>query len=1082
MTATYCARAGCVHLQSRHVDGSGKCCVKPVGHCPAFLAEPVPDPSPSGQAVSESGAVASEVAGRSEVVIGGDPSPPTPPAFVLVGGAGESDVGASSEPVRGTPSVTTKSVVKGTFTRSEMPPAGSAVSYPTVQVFWSDCELTQGVRSRAPIETVLNTAVSRGYAGVRLRLMMGRYAPNWAKALGSGPVTYVEPQGGATATIPDLWDTAFQTAAANFWAWVAAEFDDDPRLLAVFTTGAMTYYGEPCIRGAQNATTRANLVAAGYTIADDLALQRRAIDWMSGFVKTPVGLSYNPMQEIDSPSAWHSSVSDMADLMDYHMAACGDRTILQNNSIRASYISSPPPMYAELISRSATVNTQYQVAGAANIGSPIDTAFAETMDWACSYLGASGVELVNGYANYATDTQIRNWDACLRGNGPAGGTARVQELGGAASTEVAGRTETVLASVGGGKIPVVAGTWVLQQVASAAAVRNYETKFNGVLSHPGITGLSIRVPWNKLEPSNGVYDFSAFDEAKRIADNAGKPLAVRFMCGQNTPTFHMGRTYIATGTDIHGNSWTATLPCPFNTDGSPNMTFETGWFALADALYAWCIANGVQFYHAGWWGGRWAELYLDDQQGLTGYTYAATRDAHFDLLDYVNTNFAAADFYVEFPISGFDGGTTIRQDVANRMKANNPNYGFIQSNNIDESTVLAAYAPPPRRGWQMLDQIGYTNWDHIYAECFGGGEYLEIYTNSFFAGNVTGLYADAAKYSGSAPVSRVQAVGGAVEADSAGSADPVLASTGSGFDTMILAQGRTLSSNIPTILSHAGVVGVSHAFPWTLIEPHAGVYDFSWLDAGLAVARSKGRGYAPRFRTGLQTPTFHMGRTWTPTDGPGAGKPCPMPVETDGSPNATFLAGFIALLDALGAWCDANLGSHPADGPLHGGWFGSGSSELFVDDHLFTLAGATDANVLAAHVALLDAIVAAPTSMRVELPISGLQAGAHLTFLQNGLYTVMSGETNFWTQRNGFSDGGTGAWKEGAGPPPHGLQMIKAFRVSDGLPFNWDNVYTHAVNSFTSNPSGDRGFLEVYEQSFTGSGSASLYTNAASHA
>jgi len=303
-----------------------------------------------------------------------------------------------------------------------------------------------------------------------------------------------------------------------------------------------------------------------------------------------------------------------------------------------------------------------------------------------------------------------------------------------------------------------------------------------------------------------------------------------------------------------------------------------------------------------------------------------------------------------------------------------------------------------------------------------------------------------------------------------------------GFDTMILAQGETLAPEVSEILGHDGVVGVAHSFPWSLIEPTRGSYDLSWLDEGLAVCRAANAGYAPRFRTGRQTPPFHMGRTWIPPDGPGAGEPAPMPVEEDGTPNQTFLTGLTQLLDRLGPWCDANLGSNPADGPLHNGWFASGSSELFVDDFLYTLPGATDASVTAAHLALLRAVAEAPTRLRVELPLSGLEPGGHLTALEQAIAEAMipiSRQRPFWTQRNGFSDVvGTGVWANGP-EPPHGLQLVKAFRP-DGGPFDWATVYRRAEVSFSIQM--ERGYLEVYEESFTGPGGDELYQQAALYA
>ena len=79
----------------------------------------------------------------------------------------------------------------------------------------------------------------------------------------------------------------------------------------------------------------------------------------------------------------------------------GDRTVLQNNSIRSSYIADPPPIYAEFLTRlDEPGTTQYQVAGATRIGDA-----DATMNWAIDHLKASGVELVNGYTTFHTDAE-----------------------------------------------------------------------------------------------------------------------------------------------------------------------------------------------------------------------------------------------------------------------------------------------------------------------------------------------------------------------------------------------------------------------------------------------------------------------------------------------------------------------------------------------------------------------------------------------------------------------------------------------------------------------------------------------------
>lgn len=334
-----------------------------------------------------------------------------------IGLASEANTAFGWDPTVGTAPSTAKDIVRGVFTRDGFAPVGGPVQIPTVKIYWNAIEQTQGSRSRAPIESVLATATSKGFPGVRLRPTLGAFAPNWAKAIGSGPIGYTEPQGGTTVTIPDLWDPAYQAAVANFFAWMASEFDDDDRVLAVFTTGAMTYYGEPLLRGISSSANRSAFLAAGYTQALDIALQHDALAWMTAFTRTPIGLSYNPMDLITISGGRQVSVAETIDLMDDHRATFGTgRTILQNNSIRSCPgwpYSEMQTMLTEMVTQSTTYETQYQVAGSTHICD-----FIATMEYAIDTLNATGVELVNGYQNVSTTAQIEDWDTRLQANGP----------------------------------------------------------------------------------------------------------------------------------------------------------------------------------------------------------------------------------------------------------------------------------------------------------------------------------------------------------------------------------------------------------------------------------------------------------------------------------------------------------------------------------------------------------------------------------------------------------------------------------------------------------------------------------------
>ena len=311
---------------------------------------------------------------------------------------------------------TIKTITPGVFTRGSMPSAGTPVRVATVNVNWSALETTRDVYTLGPIESQLDTAEARGLAGVRLRVMLGRYSPDWAKAIGDGPVTYTHVHGGAeTGSVPDLWEPNWQAEAAELFAEIAAKYDADPRLRLIFATGGMTWYGEPLLRAVSYEPNRTNFLAAGYTRTADEALQRAQLDWLNDFKLTPVGLAYNHYQFIRADGTATSDLTFVGSLMDYHIANFGARTVLQNNSIRSDYIGAVPPLYQLFLDRSAAPGTtSYQTAAAVRIGDA-----DATMHWAIDHLKASGVELVDGYPNFHTDAELTDYDTALEANDPS---------------------------------------------------------------------------------------------------------------------------------------------------------------------------------------------------------------------------------------------------------------------------------------------------------------------------------------------------------------------------------------------------------------------------------------------------------------------------------------------------------------------------------------------------------------------------------------------------------------------------------------------------------------------------------------
>jgi hypothetical protein len=56
-------------------------------------------------------------------------------------------------------------------------------------------------------------------------------------------------------------------------------------------------------------------------------------------------------------------------------------------------------------------------------------------------------------------------------------------------------------------------------------------------SNPNTTGLRIRTVWDKVEPKEGAYDFSHFEQGLQLAQASGKLLAISVSVGDNAPSW-----------------------------------------------------------------------------------------------------------------------------------------------------------------------------------------------------------------------------------------------------------------------------------------------------------------------------------------------------------------------------------------------------------------------------------------------------------------------------------------------------------------------------------------------------------------
>jgi hypothetical protein len=293
----------------------------------------------------------------------------------------------------------------------------------------------------------------------------------------------------------------------------------------------------------------------------------------------------------------------------------------------------------------------------------------------------------------------------------------------------------------------VCGTWVLQQIMSASELRFRASVLDTVLSAPGVTGLSLRFPWNAIDT-----DFSVLDQGLAIAREHGKAFSVRFMAGRHTPArvFDAGSPYYL----VDGER----VPTPFDATGGPNEVFEREYDRFVARLAAWARENDVPLLHLAWYGQDWAELnHGREVRALPGYTDDAWVEAHRRLID-IGSRYAGSDLAVELPLSGYgylSGGQSAA--LADKVIQSGKPW-YVQANGWGPAGEWGApsadveddfdriWAKPVPRGVQAIQPEDY-DWAVLYGHArAAGATYVEVYLPSFQGASSSQLYDEAESF------------------------------------------------------------------------------------------------------------------------------------------------------------------------------------------------------------------------------------------------------------------------------------------------------------------------------------------------
>jgi hypothetical protein len=323
------------------------------------------------------------------------------------GSASPSPAPSSSPSPVPSPSLVLKPILSGLLDRNGTPP----ISYVTslggfvVDVRWSDLQpLREGpIAAGNAIDQAITSARTLNATyhldlGLKLRVLAGVWAPQWAKNLGGSPISLINPQSGAAGSIGRFWTAPFGEAYDQLESLLAAKYDTVPEVREVTVSRCTTFYDEPFIRDSGYTPNDTALLDAGYTLAADENCQREEIGASAVWQHTHVDLALNPYEVVDAGGSTRGDELFTESMMQYCRQILSSRCVLENNSLRTPPLQSYLAMYATMQSLGKPI--AFQTATGSRIGS-----LAATLAYAIS-LGANSVELPGGYESLGTPSSL----------------------------------------------------------------------------------------------------------------------------------------------------------------------------------------------------------------------------------------------------------------------------------------------------------------------------------------------------------------------------------------------------------------------------------------------------------------------------------------------------------------------------------------------------------------------------------------------------------------------------------------------------------------------------------------------------
>jgi len=251
--------------------------------------------------------------------------------------------------------ITLKPRCRGIMTRDGLPRndggLDSFIDSVVVKVQWQELESVQGVYAGTGWNKI-EAALARGYR-VRIRVLAGINAPDWAKKLG-GPALSLAATGahpavdcsssggvGVANTASDVsgcttyfWEANVQAAYRALMQEIANRYDANDKVCEVVNSACMTVFAEVLYRVHSVDDGNENLAKAGLTFAKDSACQRWSLDMFDTvFKRTRMSMSLSPWDVIEEGGVHTISFPEARKLADEYRAKFGEKIIFQNNGL-----------------------------------------------------------------------------------------------------------------------------------------------------------------------------------------------------------------------------------------------------------------------------------------------------------------------------------------------------------------------------------------------------------------------------------------------------------------------------------------------------------------------------------------------------------------------------------------------------------------------------------------------------------------------------------------------------------------------------------------------------------------------------